>query len=128
MKLDKSLLKKIIKESLEEAKYGHLESIPGEGKKADVGDIPPEEWEQAFEKGPDPVPEQDIAAYFKQVGEELKNRIEKLKNTPKAEMPNILSAEQLADAMSEMRKVQNDLQDINKALEDAKRSLSNKKQ
>mgnify|MGYP003333816703 CR=1 FL=1 len=43
-------------------------------------------------------------------------------------MPNILSAEQLADAMSEMRKVQNDLQDINKALEDAKRSLSNKKQ
>jgi hypothetical protein len=122
MKLDKKLLKKIIKESLEEAKYGHLESIPGEGRKAELGDIAPEEWEQAFAKGPDPVPEQDIAAYFKQVGDELNDRIKQLSAMPKFK-PVVKTPEETAKAVEELTRASEEAKSIVKALEDIKNKL-----
>lgn len=122
MKLDKKTLKSLVVESLQEIERGHLRSISGGGQPRQLSDIPPEEWEQAYEKGPDPVPEEDIANYFKQVGDELKDRIQKYSSTPKYK-PSVKSPEEVAKAVEELNRASEEAKSIVKMLEKLKNDL-----
>lgn len=107
-KLDKKVLKALIMESLSEME----------------GDVPPEQV-AAMAQDPDRVrsteaegmvPE-DIAGYFRQIGDELQQRISDYDKAPKAKIA-MKSPEELKAALDEMGKVQKEIEELKKFLQD----------
>jgi hypothetical protein len=119
MKLNKNILKSLIVESLEEMGDPRDEMT---GTRYD-------DVRSGMEN--EPIPEEleplDIAAFFRQVGEEIQDRIKMIENMPRAKLPVAMPPEELKIAMDEMQNVQKELESIKKALESAKQNLNKKK-
>jgi len=115
MKLNKKILKKLIVETLQEAepeKYDPdaFQPYSDESRGASKEDFGPEPKDLGY-------PEDDIAGYFRQVGDELRQRIEAYDQMPKAKIP-VRSEEDLKAALAEMDRVQDELEEIKKMLQD----------
>ena len=111
MKLNKKILKTLIMESLEEM------SDPRDEMTGTAYD----DVRAGMESEPQPedfgMPPDDIAGYFRQVGDEIRQRIEAYDQIPKHKM-KMMSDEQLKDALEEMDRVQDELEEIKKVLQD----------
>lgn len=121
MKLNKAVLKKLIVETLQEAepeKYDPdaFQPYSDEPRGASKEDFGPEPKDLGHS-------EDDIAGYFRQVGDELRQRIDAYDKMPKTKIP-VRSEENLRVALAEMDRVQDELEEIKKVLQDLeKRSL-----
>ena len=108
-KLNKIALKELVVESLKEIKNPRDE-MTGTGY---------EDVRAGLES--EPTPEElaplDIGAYFKQVGEELKNRIEVFKSAPSIKTMPVMTPEQLKNAMEEMKRAKEEMDVLQKELE-----------
>jgi len=108
MKLDKKILKSLIMESLEEMHGGEHTGTAYDDVRAGMESEPqPED----FVTG-------DIAGYFKQVGQELQDRIKAFESAPRFEMQPAMTPEDVKTALDEMDRVQKDLEEIKKVLQD----------
>jgi len=111
MKLNKKILKSLIMESLEEM------SDPRDEMTGTAYD----DVRAGMESEPQPedfgMPPDDIAGYFRQVGDEIRQRIEAYEQMPKAKIQP-MSDEQLKDALDEMDRVKSELEEIKKMLQD----------
>jgi hypothetical protein len=107
MKLDKKTLKALIVESLEEMHGGEHTGTMHPDVRAGMESEPT----------PEELAPLDVAAYFKQVGDELQGRIESLKSAPKFEMPPAMTPEDVKEALNEMDRVQKELEEIKRTLE-----------
>jgi len=114
MKLNKKILKSLIMESLQEVN----------DEKYDPDAFQPYEDEPrgASRELEGPTPEQlapsDIANYFRQVGQEIENRIKAFEDAPRFEMQPAMTPEDVKTALDEMDRVQKDLEEIKKVLQD----------
>jgi len=111
MKLNKKILKSLIMESLQEMgdPRDEMTGTAYDDVRAGMESEPqPEDFGQ---------PPDDIAGYFRQVGDEIRQRIEAYDQMPKAQM-KVMSEEELKAALNEMDRVQKDLEEIKKVLED----------
>lgn len=111
MKLNKKILKTLIMESLEEM------SDPRDEMTGTAYD----DVRAGMDSEPQPedlgMPPDDIAGYFRQVGDEIRQRIEAYEQMPKAKI-TVRSEEDLKAALDEMDRVQKDLEEIKKVLQD----------
>ena len=105
-KLDKKALKALIMESLQE--------IEGDVPESEVAAAAQDPDRVRSTEAEGIVPE-DIAGYFKQVGDELKQRIEQSKKAPPLEVFR-MSPEQVQEAIQDMKRVQDELEEIKKTL------------
>jgi len=115
MKLNKTILKKLIVETLQEAepeKYDPdaFQPYSDESRDASKEDFGPEPKDLGY-------PEDDIAGYFRQVGDELRQRIEAYDQMPSFKQTG-MTPEDVKAALDEMDRVQKDLKEIKKVLED----------
>ena len=106
MKLDKKTLKALITEALDE-----MHDVRTGTR------YPDESSGLSSEPTPEELAPLDVAAYFKQVGDELQARIEAYKSAPRLEMPRAMTPEDVMDALDEMDRVQKELEEIKKTLE-----------
>lgn len=110
MKLDKKLLKQLIKESLEEMHGGEHTGTAYDDVRAGMESEPqPEDF------APESMGLMDIAGYFHKVADDMKARIERLESMKTDWKPNT-SDEGTAAALKEMSDVQRELQDIQRSL------------
>ena len=111
MKLNKQILKSLIMESLQEM-GDPRDEMTGTGH---------DDVRAGMESEPRPedlgMPPDDIAGYFRQVGDEIRQRIEAYEQMPKAKI-TVRSEEDLKAALDEMDRVKKELEDIKKVLQD----------
>lgn len=111
MKLNKKILKTLIMESLEEM------SDPRDEMTGTAYD----DVRAGMESEPQPedfgMPPDDIAGYFRQVGDEIRQRIEAYDQMPSFKQSG-MAPEDVKAALDEMDRVQKDLEEIKKVLED----------
>lgn len=115
MKLDKKTLKKLIVETLQEAEPEQydpdaFQPYSDESRGSSKEDFGAEPKDLNY-------PEDDIAGYFRQVGDEIRQRIEAYEQMPKAKI-TVRSEEDLRAALNEMDRVKKELEDIKKVLQD----------
>ena len=112
MKLNKKILKTLIMESLEEMHGDPRDEMTGTAY---------DDVRAGMESEPQPedfgMPPDDIAGYFRQVGDELRQRIEMYDQMPSFEQTG-MTPEDVKAALDEMDRVQKDLEEIKKVLED----------
>ena len=113
MKLNKKVLKNLIIESLEEMHGGEDTGTAYDDVRAGMESEPqPEDFAQ-----------NDIAAYFKQVGQEIQDRIKAFEEAPRHEMAPAMTPEDVKQALDEMDRVQQEIEDIKETLKNLKKQL-----
>jgi hypothetical protein len=124
MKLDKKLLKQLVKESLEEAQYGHLTSIPGGGEKTEP------EYDAPQEAPLDQLPPEEannLGLFFSNVKSELDKRIKDFENRPKYTPAPVRSAEEQKKIIDELEQASKQMKEVFQELEALKNKLKTSK-
>jgi hypothetical protein len=118
MKLNRTTLKKLIVETIQEAKPSEYESDP---YLDDPEHVSLRSTERTYEDPTGPVPEeemslQNIADIFVEEGEKLRKRIKAYDEMPKAKI-SVMSQEQFKTALDDMDRVQKEIEEIKQMLD-----------